>query len=659
MPQKPPAIPAASAQSSDPVSARAVITIDGKEISAQTERKAIRVVVDTHRYLPGTFEITFVEDGGTAPGEKKVTEELKIGDTIEISTPAGSSRSVLIHGTVTSMEAICENLMTYVIVRGHDLSHVLQRSRRTRIFPNKTDSDIANDIAKQAGLKVDGGTVQHEELEYTHRHLAQVAQTDWDFLQDRARANGFEMRMVGDVFHFGPTDNGAQPPQTNASSPGVAQRPLLTFGDDLLTFLPRLSARETLPDQVEVRTWDEENATVVSATAAVDYVNPAFRRPGTPFKTIAGKKQKGKLFPLDTHLVVDRPVGAGSGSFKAAKVLAGGIAKQIGATTAEAEGLTFGNSHIMPGRYVQIEGVPGPFCGNWIVTNVRHTFCEDEGGFFTRFFVTGRDTGSGSVSRRRDSDAGRRARGMMYGIVAEVAASPSVNRVKVSLPLLSKDYKTDWARVVQLGGNRGAVLFMPEVGDEVLVAFEWDDVNRPIVIGGMMRSGAGTMLGVDKAPGGGAKGKTHDSASGSPPELGKKEDEHKPGEVIHRGMVSSSGSRLAFREVPAGSARPDDESSIVLATALNDLGLTINETTGQVQLVCKPTTGKAKNRGTLTISTNGDGTVNIDAGPQGTVNVTGGDITLQASKKLALQSNGDLEIKGTRVKVTGTTIDLN
>jgi uncharacterized protein involved in type VI secretion and phage assembly len=59
-------------------------------------------------------------------------------------------------------------------------------------------------------------------------------------------------------------------------------------------------------------------------------------------------------------------------------------------------------------------------------------------------------------------------------------------RVKLTFPWLSDDYVSDWARTLQPGAgkNRGAMV-LPEVGDEVLVAFEQQDPQRPYVLGGL------------------------------------------------------------------------------------------------------------------------------------------------------------------------------
>ena len=78
--------------------------------------------------------------------------------------------------------------------------------------------------------------------------------------------------------------------------------------------------------------------------------------------------------------------------------------------------------------------------------------------------------------------------GRMYGVAAGIVTGnkdpDKMGRVKVKFPWLSEQNETDWIRmtVFMAGGGRGS-FFLPEVGDEVLVAFEHGDINRPYVIG--------------------------------------------------------------------------------------------------------------------------------------------------------------------------------
>ncbi|RLI48197.1 MAG: phage tail protein, partial [Candidatus Thorarchaeota archaeon] len=87
-----------------------------------------------------------------------------------------------------------------------------------------------------------------------------------------------------------------------------------------------------------------------------------------------------------------------------------------------------------------------------------------------------------SLNIKEESDD--RIPGVMPGIVTNNQDPENLYRVKVKFPWLSEDNETDWIRVATLmaGPERGS-FFLPEVGDEVLVAFEYGDINAPYVIG--------------------------------------------------------------------------------------------------------------------------------------------------------------------------------
>ena len=74
--------------------------------------------------------------------------------------------------------------------------------------------------------------------------------------------------------------------------------------------------------------------------------------------------------------------------------------------------------------------------------------------------------------------------GVMVAIVTNNEDPDGMSRVKLKLPWLSDDYESDWARIATLmaGPERG-VYFLPEVDDEVLIAFEHGDIRRPMVLG--------------------------------------------------------------------------------------------------------------------------------------------------------------------------------
>ncbi len=74
--------------------------------------------------------------------------------------------------------------------------------------------------------------------------------------------------------------------------------------------------------------------------------------------------------------------------------------------------------------------------------------------------------------------------GVVIGLVTNVADPLKQNRIKVHFPWLDDAQETDWVRIATMmaGGGRGS-MFMPEVNDEVLVAFEHGDTRFPYVVG--------------------------------------------------------------------------------------------------------------------------------------------------------------------------------
>ncbi len=78
--------------------------------------------------------------------------------------------------------------------------------------------------------------------------------------------------------------------------------------------------------------------------------------------------------------------------------------------------------------------------------------------------------------------------GVYPALVTDVVDPDQQGRVRVRLPALADSaagYET-WARLATLmaGGNRGT-WFIPDVNDEVLVAFEAGDPSHPVVVGAL------------------------------------------------------------------------------------------------------------------------------------------------------------------------------
>ena len=111
--------------------------------------------------------------------------------------------------------------------------------------------------------------------------------------------------------------------------------------------------------------------------------------------------------------------------------------------------------------------------------------------------------------------------GVAAGIVTNNQDPEGLARVKVKFLWLSDQNETDWIRIATLmaGADRGT-FFLPQVGDEVLVAFEHGDINRSYVIGALWN-------GVHKPP-----------------------ETNSDGQNDLRKIRSRSGHELTFNEMP-------------------------------------------------------------------------------------------------------------
>ncbi|WP_192896583.1 phage baseplate assembly protein V [Cohnella sp. AR92] len=103
-----------------------------------------------------------------------------------------------------------------------------------------------------------------------------------------------------------------------------------------------------------------------------------------------------------------------------------------------------------------------------------------------------------SLNKMNDAMLGL-VNGVYIGIVAENKDPENLGRVKLTLPVFDEKTTTGWARVATLmGGKDRGSLFIPEVGDEVVVAFQLGDLRHPIVIGSLWNSKSKPPAGKDE-----------------------------------------------------------------------------------------------------------------------------------------------------------------
>ena len=202
-----------------------------------------------------------------------------------------------------------------------------------------------------------------------------------------------------------------------------------------------------------------------------------------------------------------------------------------------------------------------------------------------------------TLPRSRSTD--QRYYGVVEALVTAVTEDPQHEcRVKVRFPFFDGGVaESDWCRVAQpYAGNGYGAVFVPEEGDEVLVAFVHGDMRFPIVLGGLYN-------GVDKPP-------TDRTASRD-----QKMVQTKHG---HQFVLDDSQGQAAIRITTAGGH----------------------------ELVMEDSPGQA-----VRVKTTGGHELAMDD-VAGTVAVTGRGV------KITLDDTGSITVQGTTITVQGTTVTV-
>jgi phage protein D/phage baseplate assembly protein gpV len=579
------------------------VEVDGRPLDGAAETALIRVVVDDHLHLPDTFELTFQETADMTVAE---TARLRVGSAVKVSTSAlgDGTTSLLISGEVTALEGVYrEGKAPLLVARGYDHAHRLSRGRSSATFQNVTYSDIARTIASQVGLPA--GTI--DESGRVHEHVGQTGQTDWEFLKSLSREVGFEVAVVEGKLEFRrPAEAAAAPEGGDFGSSDPLQ---LVFGQDLLEFRPRVTSSGQV-SRVEVRGWDPATKQAIVGTAQA----------GTAAAQLPdGPGSLAERFGSPVLIVEGRHPSQGEAD-RAAEALA----ERVGSAFAEASGIARGNPRVKAGAAVSVSQVAAPFAGRYTLTHTRHTY-DQQNGYRTHFIVSGRQdrslmglvagaaAGAGGTGGGGGAGAGSGASaGVVVGIVTDNDDPERQGRVKLRFPSLSADYESHWARVAAPGnGASRGMVWIPEVNDEVLVAFEGGDRQRPFVVGGLW------------------------NGSDTPPPI-----EVDNGKLNGRHLVSRDGNQVYLWDKPGN-------SSVGMKTAGDEVVLLLSRTDRELS---GTSDGKIVLTATSDIEINATGTVRI-SGDRGVEITSSTQTKLSGTAGVELGTSGIAKISGSQVQL--------
>ena len=555
-----------------------LIEINGSPLPADVVNLLSTVYVDDSQRLPDMFELRF-RDGDHLVLQKTGA---KVGSAVRVSVMTSTSQTavLLMAGEITALEAEFDTGGSFTVIRGYDPAHRLFRGRTTNSYHQMTASDIAQKVSQRAGFTT--GEIQSTSTVF--EHVSQAGTSDWDLLDALAADSGYEVSVRDGKFNFGP-------PATAAGAPSNEQNPLvLQLGTDLLRFRAVLTSAGQVKE-VEVRGWD------VSTKQALTTRRPATTR-GAELAQ-ASPAEFAHAFGDPVYVATDVPHRTQAEVDTAAAA----IAEEIAGAFAEFTGVAQGNPALKAGVAITVENLGVPFDGKYTVTTTRHRI-DPTTGYTTSFAVTGAHDRS-LLGLTGSSGRQRAPAGVVIGQVSDNNDPEKLGRVKVTLPWLSDDYVSAWARTVHAGaGKDRGTLILPEVGDEVLVIFEQGDLRRPYILGGLYN-------GVDQP----------DSKGIEPIDSGS-------GAVNRRSIVSRKGHRIDLLD------QDGRHEGITLASGDGKLSVTVDATS-------------------TTITVHADGTVKIEGSQGITIDSAGAKLELKGGE-ISVNATGNLQLKGASTTLEGS-----
>ena len=197
-----------------------------------------------------------------------------------------------------------------------------------------------------------------------------------------------------------------------------------------------------------------------------------------------------------------------------------------------------------------------------------------------------------------------RISGVVVGVVTNTQDPAGLGRVKVKFPWLSESEESSWARVATpMAGKGRGVYFLPEVEDEVLLAFEHGDARFPYVLGALWN-------GQDKPP-----------------------ESNENGENNIRSIKSRSGHVIRLNDTDGEEKieiiDKSEKNSIVLDTAKN----------------------------TMTITSEKD---IVFSASKGTIKLDGQKIEIKSSDDTKIESGAGMDVKASAaMNIKGSAVNIN
>lgn len=434
------------------------IMVDGVELPRTVEVVSVYVSKVVNKIAMAKF---VVKDGDVADSNFPLSNgSLFIpGKEVVISAGSPEKQTNVFTGIIIKHAlAIRGNVGAKLVVECKHKAVKATIVKRSNCFHDKTDDAVITEVLKESGLR--STELDIAATTVTYPEMVQYNCTDWDFAVSRAEISGQMVLTNEDKIVI-------KAPDFTAS----ASLSLL-YGATIIELDAELDSRSQYKT-VKVKTWDMASQGLSEAVGKEPLLAAFGNLDGATLSDVGAQEE----------YVLQHAGALNAGEIKMwadAQLLKSRMARIRGRVKFE------GIASVNAGDMLELYGLGDRFSGNAFVSGVRHDYTVSEGWKTQAQFGTSPDwfIDEKNVTSPKAGGLLPGTIGLHTGIVTDNEDLEGEFRIRVKMPFIDPDDDGVWARVAlaDAGKDRG-LFFRPEINDEVLVGFLYDDPRQPVILG--------------------------------------------------------------------------------------------------------------------------------------------------------------------------------
>lgn len=452
--------------------AQFIIKVNETEIPATVSVLSVNVMKVINKIASATIVL---QDGDAASGKFSLSEgDLFIpGNTLSIAAGEPDNTEDIFHGIIIKQSIkIRNNRAPQLILECKHKAVKTTVGRKNACFHDSTDSDAFEQILKDNGFE--SGEIDIESSTLQHEELVQYNCTDWDFILSRTEAIG-RVILTNDE-------------KITIKTPTVSGDAALSLlhGSTIIELDAEMDSRNDY-SSVKAYSWSMADQEVAESEATPPASIEEQGNVTTDELADAIGLDEFKLNHSATLTIDERKAWADAQLLKSKLSKIRGRAKINGIATINA------------GDVLELNGLGKRFNGKAFVSGVRHDYDGVNGwktqaqfGDSPEWFTEGNNS---NITAPKAGGLLPGVIGLHTGVVTDNEDPSGEMRVRVKFPFINPDDDGVWARIAlaDAGDERG-LFFRPEIGDEVVCSFLYDDPRHPVILGMLHSSAKATPL---------------------------------------------------------------------------------------------------------------------------------------------------------------------